>query len=221
MARRTVTRNGNGGATQISLFDGQAEERTLPSPSQTNEDVQWENPQPNRHHIHVQVHYADGEQALLCTAEALDPEALQRPTTEVCFVGGVLNPQECSICHPASQSQDFDLTLDNLTVFSLANIAYKGIHDRARRVWLRIWAETHDCPKRYLMYSEYAGYYQGDPWPVSKERLLSSIKNGREFQIYCLFLHCRGLRLDVYLRDAIARGEIKAPLEQDDDEEDF
>jgi hypothetical protein len=191
------------------------EERQEPLPEQTHERIQ-----PKHHHIHVEVHYADGEQALLCTARSLDSEELQRPTTEVCFVGGVLNPQECSICHPG-QSQDFDLTLDDLTVFSLANIAYKGIHDRARRVWLRIWAETHDCPKRYLMYSEYAGYYQGEPWPVSKERLLSSIKNGSEFQIYCLFLHCLGLRLDVYLCDAIACGEIGSPLGDDEGEEYF
>jgi hypothetical protein len=212
----------SGDTTQLLLFGaGPAEEQGAQLLSVQSSGVPQQELHPNRHHIHVDVHYVDGTQALLCTARALDPEELQRPTTEVRFVGAVSESTCCSLCNPgqSGEAPAPDLTVNDLTVFSLVNI--KGVRDRARRVWLRIWAESHDCPEEHLMYSENEGYYQVPFWPVSKACLLSRIKHGSGFLVYSLFIHCLGLRLSACLREAIARGEIGAPSVHDDDEEEF
>jgi hypothetical protein len=75
-------------------------------------------------------------------------------------------------------------------VYSKVTTTYHGVHDQARREWLRAWGKERDSPRHWFtIQSQSRGYYQA-AIPEGKEAWKLFLENATPFDVYCFFVEC-------------------------------
>lgn len=96
--------------------------------------------------------------------------------------------------------------LDILTSYRCEDLAHRGANDRARREWLRIWAETHNYkPLRFTSY--YKKAYHHPITAFDKEQWEQFLEAGTSDIYYAFIAAYAPQPLHFYLEEAEAHGE--------------
>jgi hypothetical protein len=104
--------------------------------------------------------------------------------------------------------------LDALTIYSRQNLKYQGQYDLARRAWLAVWAGRNNYKAHG--YAEHSKNFYGESTyvmhsiPDGAEAWTHFLTIATQYSVYCAFVATFAPEpLEVYLKDAERRGEIK------------